>query len=124
MASSRAYSVRVEGYREAMRALNKVDSGIKDLFKDAFKEIGQPIAADIQQRLGIYQGISLGTVGPKVTTKGMFITQRARKRAGKRGDFGVLQMTRGFLPAAADNQERVDEELEKVFDRLADSAGF
>lgn len=124
MASSRAYSVRVEGYREAMRGLNKVDSGIKDLFKDAFKEIGQPIAADIQGRLTGFQGISLGTIGPKVTTKGMFVTQRKRKVTGKRGDFGSLQMTRGFLPAAEDNQEKVDEALEEVFDRLADSAGF
>lgn len=124
MAASRSYSVRVENYRETMRALNKVDKGIRDLFKDAFKEVGQPIAEDVAQRLVGFQGISLGTIGPKVTTKGMFITQRKRKVTGKRGDFGSLQMTRGFLPAAEDNQDRVDEELEKVFERLADSAGF
>ena len=117
-------SVRLHGYRETMRALRKCEKGARDAWKDAFKEVARPIAEEAQSRLARYQGISLGTIGPRVVTSGVFVTQRAKKRTGLRGDFGSLQMRVGLLPALEANEGKIDKAVEKALDDLTDSAGF
>ena len=107
-----------------MRALNKCEKGARDSWKDAFKKVAEPIAADVRSRLGRFEGASVSTVGPRVVTSGVFITQRKRKVTGLRGDFGSLQMRVGFLPSLEAHEDDVERAVERAFDDLADSAGF
>jgi hypothetical protein len=118
-----AGSVRLKGYRETMRALRKCEKGARDSWKDAFKEAAEPITRGSQAGIARYAGASTGTIGPRVVTSGVFVTQRKRKVTGRRGDFGALQM-RIMLGVLADNEDEVEKKVEQAFDKLADSAGF
>lgn len=107
-----------------MRALNKMEKETKNAVKDGLKDAADPIVSDIRQRLSVYTGLSTGTIGPRVVVGGIFITQRKRKVTGKRGDFGSLQMTHGFLPATEDADDDIREAVEDEFNALAIRAGF
>lgn len=117
-------TLRVENLREFLRAVNKIDRGEKKAIKDTLAEAAQPVAATARQRLSRYAGASLTTIGPRVVTAGVFVTQRARKVTGKRGDFGALQMREGLIPALAEHEDDVVEALEDALDDLGRSAGF
>ena len=116
------YTVRVRGYRETMRALRYVENGTRDSWKDAFKKAAEPIAAEARTRIGRYPGASTGTIGPRVVTTGVFVTQRKKKVTG-RGDFGGLQM-RHMLDVLGEREGDVEQAVEQAFDDLADRAGF
>jgi hypothetical protein len=106
-----------------MRALNKIQRGLHITVLGGLAEAAEPVRRDWASRLSRYQGASLATIGPKLTTRSVFVTQRARKRTGRRGDFGSLQMRHG-LAALLENEDETRAEVEKAFDRLADGEGF
>lgn len=118
-----AFTTRVEGYREVTRALQRVNRSSKATLYAGLREAAEPIAADTRGRLTRYQGISLGTIGPKATQRGVSITQRAKKVTGKRPDFGALQMTRGFIPAATAGQGEIADRVEAAFSALIQTEG-
>lgn len=66
----------------------------------------------------------MGTLAPRASVKGVFVTQRARKVSGKRADFGTLQMTSVLIPALDEHQDEVLDSVEQALDRLGRSAGF
>ena len=117
-------AIRVEGYREVTRALAKVGSEVKPALTAALKEAAWPVASDSKSRLKRYRQISLQTISPRVTTSGVYVTQRAKKVTGRRGDFGALQMTRGLMPALEANKEETYKGVELALDELIRSAGF
>ena len=117
-------TVRIRGLKETLRALNKVNKEVRKRMLDELKKAGDPIARDAQQKLARYPGASLGTIGPRASAKGVFVTQRARKVTGLRGDFGALQMSEGLIPALAENEDKVVDAVEDALDRLTRSAGF
>jgi Ni,Fe-hydrogenase III large subunit len=119
-----AETIRVRGYREVVRSLNVVSKETRAVVRAALAEAAWPVAADTKSRLSRYQGISLGTIGPAVRVSGVAVTQRARKVTGLRGDFGALQMTRGFLPALDANAEETYRGVELALDELIRSQGF
>lgn len=118
-----AQGVRIEGYRETMRALKKLEDGSDKLLKDTLRKAAEPIASDFRQRVGVYQGASTRTIGPKAVMGGVFVTQRAKKTTGTRGDFGSLQM-RHLLGAVADNEDGTVEKVEAAFRLFALRHGF
>ena len=101
-----AATVRVRGLRETQRALQKVNKEAAKTVRDALKEATEPVASDARSRLSRYAGASVGTIGPRATNRGVFVTQRARKKTGKRGDFGVLQMQEVLVPALEEHENR------------------
>lgn len=117
-------TVRVKGYRETMRALTKVEKETARAVRRELREVAQPVADTAKQKLSRYAGASLGTIGPKVTTKGVFVTQRKKKVTGLRPDFGVLQMTEALMPALDEHEDDIVHGLEDALDHLIDSAGF
>lgn len=117
-------SYRVEGYREAMRALNRMEDGTPKAVKKGLTEVAEPIAETARSLIGRFAGASTQTISPRVTTRGVFVTQRARKVTGRRGDFGGLQMQEGFIPALEQHEGDVAEEIEDAFNRLARMTGF
>lgn len=117
-------AVHVRGYRECISALNKVNREVSKETKAALKDAADPVAASSREKLARYQGASLGTIGPRVTTQGVFVTQRAKKVTGKRGDFGALQMTRGLMPALDEHGDEIEHGVVAAFDTLVRSSGF
>lgn len=117
-------AIHVTGYREVIAALGRVSNESRPVLIGALKEAAWPVASDSKSRLKRYQGISLQTITPRVSTRGVFVTQRAKKVTGRRGDFGALQMTKGLMPALEDNREETYLGVELAFAALIKKEGF
>jgi hypothetical protein len=116
--------VIVRGYREADRAFRSLSRELSGEFRQEMREAAEPIAQAAREKLRRYAGVSLDTIRPVAIARGIVVRQNARKVTGQRPDFGAIQMTRGFIPAAAENENRVIEGLERALDRLTREAGF
>jgi hypothetical protein len=113
--------VRVRGVREVVRAFRQLDRDAGKAVQARLAKAADPVAQSARDKLTRYRGASLGTIRPRATATGrVFVTQRARKRTGKRGDFGALQMTHGLMPALEEHRPDVIRELEHALDDLVD----
>lgn len=119
-----ATTIRVKGYRETARALDRVNKGAKAALYSGLKDAAEPIAADARARLGGYSGMKTDTIRPRVGLRGVYITQGARKKTGLRPDFGALQMRQGLLPAVYSRQDELAERVEDAFILLTKLQGF
>lgn len=117
-------TVRIRGLRETIRALNRVNKQVAKQVRDELKRAVEPVAASARDRVGRYPGASTSTIGPKATTRSVFVTQRKRKVTGLRPDFGSLQMREGLLPALAEHEDDIVGQVEDALDRLTRTAGF
>lgn len=113
-------AVRIRGLREFQSAIRRASAESRKTVRDGLKEAARPVVEAAKAKEGRWAGASIGTIGPRVTGRSVFVTQRARKVTGLRGDFGALQMKDAFIPALEENQEEVVHEVEKAFDRMLD----
>lgn len=114
--------VRLRGLREFQRAISKASKESRKYVRDGLKEAARPVVESVKAKEGHWPGASIGTIGPKVTTRGVFVTQRARKVTGLRSDFGALQMTQAFIPALDENEDETVRQVERALDRMLDAA--
>lgn len=119
-----ASTLRVKNLRETLRALQKVNKDAGKTIRDDLKEAAEPVASTARAKLSRYVGASVGTIGPRASVRGVFVTQRARKVTGRRADFGALQMRRVLIPALEEHEDEVVDAVEDALDRLGRSAGF
>jgi len=124
MAATRTPTIRVKGYRETARALDRVNKGAKLALYSGLRQAAEPIAQDARSRLGGYTGLKTTTIRPRVGLRGVYITQGARKKTGLRPDFGALQMRVGLLPAVYSREDDIVEKVEEAFILLSKSQGF
>lgn len=90
----------------------------------ALKEAAEPVRREAQSLVSQYAGAKTSTIGPRVTTSGVYVTQRARKKTGLRADFGALQMVKGFIPALEHNVDEVEDGAERALDTIEHLGGF
>lgn len=114
--------MHVKGLREVTRALHQVDRETERYVLDGLKEAAVPVSEDANRRLDRYQGI--GKITPRASAGGVFIRQSARKKTGKRGDFGALQMRVGLIPAATDGEHEFIDRVDGALGRLISKEGF
>ena len=113
-----AGTVRVTGVRETVAALNKVSRSAPKVVTNELKSAADPVRDAAAARISRYQGSKPMSIKPKVKGRGsVFVQQTARKRTGKRGDFGRLQQ-RHLEVALDQNQDKVRKALEQALDRL------
>ena len=117
-------TVRVRGLTQTIRAFSVLEKGIRAEILGELRSIAEPVARDAQDKLSGYGGISLGTIGPRTSVRGAFVTQRARKVTGQRPDFGSLQMTHGLIPALEEHADDLEPAVGEAIDRLTRAAGF
>lgn len=118
-----AGTVRVTGLRETIRSLDAVNRKAAKVVKDELKTAVEPVAETARQRISRYQGARTSTIGPRVSAKGAFVTQRARKVSGLRGDFGSLQM-RHLIGALAEHEADIVDDVDDALGRLIRISGF
>jgi hypothetical protein len=118
-----AGTVKINGLNELLRSLNKIERGAHKRVMGGLLLSAEPVRRSWIGKLSRYEGVSTSTITPKMTTKGVFITQRARKRTGRRGDFGALQMRHG-LAALFEEADNTTKAVEKALDELTEEAGF
>lgn len=119
-----AAQVHIKGLRELNRALNMINRQAARGFRRELAQAAEPVAATARSKLSVFQGASVGTIGPRAAMAGVFVTQRARRVTGKRGDFGALQMRRVLVPALHEHADDIVDELDRALDRIAAKAGF
>ena len=120
---AQAGTVHVRGLRETLAALNKIERGAHRKVMGGLLEAAEPVRRSWVSKLSPYRGASTSTITPKLLTKGVFVTQRARKTTGRRPDFGALEMRHG-LAALFEEQDATLRTVEKALDDLTREAGF
>lgn len=102
--------------------LRSVDRRLPNVVNDELKEVGEPIAADVRERLTEFRGMKTHRIRPVVLTGRLVVRQTAGKTTGKRPDFGRTQMRKGFTPALQDWEPRVPALVERALDRMVEAA--
>lgn len=116
-------TIRVQGLAELNRAFRQVDVEAAKGFRNDLLAAAAPVAASARDKIGRFQGASLGTIKPVALVRSVAVVQNARKVTGLRGDYGQEQME-DLISALAENEEKVVSVLELALDRVAGQAGF
>lgn len=103
--------------RETVAALRKVSRDAPKVVTNELKKAAEPVASAANTRISRYRGTTQ-VIKPRVGGAGrVFARGTARKRGGKRGDFGRLQQK--HLEVALDqNQDKVVKAVEDALDKL------
>ncbi len=118
-----AGSVRLTGIQEVNRAFRRLETGADGELKDKLLDLAGPVAEDARGRISRYRGARTTTIKPRARIKGAYVTQGARKKTGRRGDFGSLQM-RHLLGALFDHQSQIEEGVDDLLNYLSRKEGF
>lgn len=116
--------VKVYGAKEVTAAFRKVDKELAKQFGNDLKKAAEPVAVAARSKVTRYRGAKVTTIKTRRTGPRVFVEQGARKVTGKRGDFGALQLRTVLVPALEERTDEVFDEVEKVLDNYARSAGF
>ena len=118
-----ATALKVKGLAEAQRTLRAVDRRLPNVVNDELKQVGEPIAADVRERLDTkFAGVKVNRIRPVVLTGRLVVRQTAPKKTGLRPDFGRSQMRYGFTPALTDWEPRLPALMERALDRMVEEA--
>lgn len=118
-----ASTVYARGLRETIRAFNRLAVEVGPEIKRELLDLAEPVAVTARGFISRYTGASTQTIGPRSSTLGAYVTQRARKVTGQRGDFGTLQQRR-MEEALEQHVDDIGSGLEDALDRLTTSNGF
>lgn len=115
-------AVRVRGLKELQRDLRKVSREVEGDLRTELKRLGEPVRVEAE-RLAQAQGWgdkwSRARVG--YASGIVYVAPAARRTTGTpRRNFGVLMMTREFMPAVENKRADVEAGVEKMLDRLFD----
>jgi len=116
-------AVRVEGLNELIRAFGKVDKDLKRGVQRELQASADIVSQATKSKIGSLSppgsSRTIGGVRPRVRGSTAVVEQRLGKTTGKRGDWGVTQMHRGFLPALSEKTTEVVQRLDEMLGRLA-----
>lgn len=116
-------TVHLEGYRETMRALDKIKRGAGKAVLGGLVRAAEPVRMSWAGKVSRYSGASSSTIGPKIVRSGVLVVQRKKKVTGSRPDFGSLQMRLG-LASLAEEAPATLKAVENALDDLTEDAGF
>lgn len=112
-------TVRVNGYREFLRAINRADRESKRYVRTTFAHVGESVRREATSRFLPIDVRSATSYRVVVRTRGIAVEQTRRRTTGKRPDFGRLQMRRALVPALEANAHTLERELEHALDLVA-----
>lgn len=121
-------TVEIEGLREFQRNLRKISRGAAGAVRKGIREAAKPVAEHVEgkarseiRNIGpAWSQIRIGAPSGQV-----YLAPKQRNRGGSpRPNLAGALMTRAMLPGVREKRRDFIREVEKSFDRLADSAGF
>ncbi len=110
-------AVYIRGLGGVIRGFNRIQRATSREIQTELKKAAEPVAQSARQKISRYAGASVGTITPRAAGASVFVTQRARKVTGLRGDFGGLQQRR-LDEALNENADGVERGVEAALDRL------
>ena len=119
MAVARA-GVRLNGYREFVRAANRTSRQARKEIKDAFRDVGEVVRVDAADRFSAYDEATARGFKVRVRERGVAVEQSIGRTTGTRPDFGGIQMTEALIPAGEDNEREIDDRMGEALDEIAD----
>lgn len=120
MATARAATLRVEGYKEFLTACDNAGKDSKKFVRAALRQSGEIVKRDATAKFGRYDARTASGYRVVVRRTGVVVEQSIRRTTGLRPDFGALQMQRALVPALTENEEATERELEKALDVICD----
>lgn len=117
-------TVRVNGLKELNRAFKEYDKDAKKDLQAALRLIAVPVAADARRLASPFGEATVAGIAPGARVAGAVVRQRRRKTTGHHPEFGGLLMRRALEPALQENETKIVEGVERLFDTLAIKHGF
>lgn len=122
MPASTAVSVR--GLRELNQAFARADKDTRKFVREAEKEVAEPIRVTAEH-MAATNIRKIGQRWPQmrigVTTKVVYVAPKSKGRKGsKRKNLAGLLMDKAMQPALDRHRGRVEHDLEKALDKMAD----
>lgn len=112
----------VQGLREFLQATDRAGVATKRLVREGLAEATEPVRADAQKRFEPYSTYSASKYYISIRRAGwVYLQSRLRKTTGKHPEWGALQMSEAFVPAAQAGEIVVARGLEMQFDKIADA---
>lgn len=115
-----AQALRVRGYREFQRAVARADRQTRKAVREELREVGEVVRADAQDLFSDIDATTAAGYRVVVRQRGVSVEQRLRRTTGLHPEYGALQMRRALIPAAEENEDTIEERMERALDRIAD----
>lgn len=113
-------TLRVEGYRELLRALQTADKESKREIRSEFRKVGDIVKNDAVRGFSPVNARTAAGFKTRVRQKGVAVEQSLRKTTGLHPEWGSYQMRHALLPALMANEDDTERAMEKAMDRVAD----
>lgn len=111
-------TVRLKGYKEFMRAVQRSEKESKKLVHARLREAGDIVRQEAKTRFERYSVRSASGYRVRSRIGGVFVEQSLRKTTGKHPEYGTLQMVKALEPAIDAKQAQVESNMERVLDDL------
>jgi hypothetical protein len=112
-------TLRVEGYRELMRALKNADREQRLEVRHTLRDVGAIVQRDAAQRFTPINAKSAAGYKVRVRQRGVAVEQSIRKTTGVHPEWGSLQMRRALIPALYANETDTARAMEAAMDKVA-----
>jgi hypothetical protein len=112
-------TLRVEGYRELVRAFAGCDKATKRELRATLRHAGEAVQAGAIQRLSPVDARSAAGYKVRVRQRGVAVEQSLRKTTGQHPEWGSYQMRHALLPALISNEDELNRELERALDQIS-----
>jgi hypothetical protein len=113
-------TLRVEGYREMMKAFARTDKATRRAVRKEFRQAGEAVQSDAAVRFAPIDARSAAGYRIRVRQRGVAVEQSLRKTTGKHPEYGALQMRKALVPALYANEEKTVRAMEAALDRVCD----
>jgi hypothetical protein len=113
-------TLRVEGYRELVRAFATADKEQRRELRATLKQVGDVVRVDAVRRFSPVNSRSAAGYRTRVRQKGVAVEQSLRKTTGAHPEWGSYQMRHALLPALMSSEDDTERAMEHAMDRVAD----
>lgn len=115
-------SLKVHGFREMQRAFAKASPNLKKEQRQTLKKVAEPVRDDaVTLAVGDIPGVGVAwsrfRIG--ITTRHVYVAPQRRGRGRlRRPNFAQLLMDRAMQPALDDNEDKIEQEFERMLDEI------
>lgn len=113
-------TLRVEGYRELLRAFQVADRDQRRELRGALREVGDVVRRDAVRRFSPVNARSAAGYRTRIRQRGVAVEQSIRKTTGAHPEWGSYQMRHALLPSMVANEDDTMREMEHAMDKVAD----